>query len=96
MVRKKLRPLPGDEDVKKYMVEIITENSEMLSKVMKELFDTISQTRKEDQPKEFAYGKLLNYLAAQKGPEIINLCAAALWEIQKLTAEWEWNINLSE
>jgi hypothetical protein len=101
MTRKKFPPqwhvgpraLPDDADVKIFLAELIKERREILENVLQELSDTVDETLKGEQPVEFAYGKLLNYLAAQKGPEIIYLCAAALWELWEAEGGEQWNTD---
>lgn len=76
-----LVPVPGDKPLGEFIETLIKRDREFLNKKLIELEDTIRETKESEQPDNFAYAKMLNYLA--KGishPDLINLCAAALWE----------------
>jgi hypothetical protein len=79
----------SDDQIERFLKDQCNEHYKLLQEKMGELNDTIEETEKEEQPMEFAYAKLLNYLNAQDTPTIIYLCAAAMWELL-------WNTNPNE
>ena len=78
-----LTPVPDDGDIQKFMTALQAQHSVQLLDMVGELFDTLHETVAENQPRIFAYGKLVNYLASDKitQPELHAICAAALWHI---------------
>lgn len=77
-----LVPVPGDKPLGEFIKTLIDKDFELLRQKIIELNDTITETleAEPEQPIEFAYAKLMNYLA--KGishPDLIHLCASALW-----------------
>lgn len=77
-----LVPVPGDKPLGEFIQTLIDRDFELLKQKIKELDDTVTETleAQPEQPIEFAYAKLLNYLA--KGishPDLVALCASALW-----------------
>lgn len=75
------RSIPPDADLKELLSELIKENGIVLIQKGAELIDAIQEFEQNNEPREFAYGRLLNYLNAQAKPELIYLCAAAMWEL---------------
>ena len=79
-----LTPVPKDGELVPFIKSLIEDHREFLSKTREELNGTIEQTESIQEPGEFAYAKLLNYLAQGiTQPDLINLCAAALWELNQ-------------
>jgi hypothetical protein len=75
------RPVPSDVDLAQYFEELIQENGIDMIQVGVQLISTIEDTLEKNEPRPFAYGKLLNFLAAQSSPHVLYLCASALWEL---------------
>jgi hypothetical protein len=75
------RSIPDDANLKELLSDLIKENSLVLIQKGTELIGVIRDFEKEGEPREFAYGKLLNYLNAQDFPEVVYLCAAAMWNL---------------
>lgn len=75
------RSIPDDANLKELLSELIKENSITLISKGAELIDAVSEFKERGEPEEFAYGKLLNYLQAQDKPELVYLCAAAMWNL---------------
>lgn len=83
-----LVPVPGDEPLSEFIEKMIKGDTELLGKKLGELDLTVKETKEQDQPDNFAYAKLMNYLATViSHPDLIHLCAAALWEIHGLIKE---------
>lgn len=83
-----LVPVPGDKPLGEFIESLIVRDTVLMDEKVQELHDTIKETLESDQPEEFAYAKMLNYLA--KGvphPDLISVCAAALWHIAELDGE---------
>lgn len=76
-----LHPVPNDKELSQYFLDLIREDDGILDEVMDQLLDTIEETEREGQPREFAFGKLLSFLRDQNEPTLIHLCAAALWAL---------------
>ena len=81
-------PVPDDENLSEFIKGIIQQNHSIVVEKLGELGDTVRETLSENQPKEFAYAKLLNYLSAQDTPELIHLCAASLWKLYDIPKVW--------
>lgn len=75
------RAVPDDANLKELLSDLIKENSMVLVGKGAELIGVIRDFENEGEPREFAYGKLLNYLQAQDKPELVYLCAAAMWNL---------------
>lgn len=79
-----LTPVPKDGDLVPFIKSLIEDHRELLFQTREELEATIEQTEFAQEPPEFTYAKLLNYLAQGiSQPDLINLCAAALWELNE-------------
>lgn len=76
-----LTPIPTDANVEYFLQELSGDNHEKLINVLEDLRRTLAQTQEAGEPTIFAYGKLLNFLAANKKPDMVRLLAAALWEL---------------
>lgn len=78
------QPIPDDVNVADYLRETERKHSAELEEILEELRRTMSDTTSIGQPAIFAYGKLLNFLAAGvlSEPELHKLLAAALWELK--------------
>lgn len=75
-----LRPIP-DGNIAEFLEQLIKDHCEQADDVVEELNETIKETEDSGQPSEFAFGKLLNYLATKSQPELIEICAGALWNL---------------
>ena len=77
-----LTPVP-DGDIQEFLTQLQGEHSAQMLDMMSALFDTLTETVAERQPRIFAYGKLVNHLASENitPPELHAICAAALWHI---------------
>lgn len=79
-----LNPVPNDENIEQFLQKIIQQNRTEMENFLKELVKTIDETEQSGQPNEFAYGKMLNYLATEESVTqawLINSFAAAIWEL---------------
>lgn len=76
-----LTPIPTDANVEYFLQQLSGDNHEKLINLLEDLRRTMAQTSEAGEPTIFAYGKLLNYLAAAKKPDMIRWLAAALWEL---------------
>ena len=76
--------VPEDVNVAEFLEEIKTAHEDKLEGILQQLLDTIKETKNNNQPVIFAYGKLLNYLASGtlSELEVHKILAAALWELQ--------------
>lgn len=74
-----IRAIPDDADIAKFLESLIQEYNKKTIEKVKELNETIKETENSGQPAEFAFGKMLNYLATLEKPELIELLAGALW-----------------
>lgn len=71
----------SDEELLGFLKKTIFHDTEHCEEVLKDLIGTTDETKENGQSEEFAYAKLMNYLAALPKPERIHLCAAALWKL---------------
>lgn len=79
-----LTPVPDDVKIETFLKDIIYKNREEMENFLKELIKTVDETEDSGQPNEFAYGKMMNYLATEESvtqPWLINMLAAAMWEL---------------
>ena len=79
-----LSPVPDDAQIDHWLQERINENDLALFDILQDLKLSIKEKEEAGQPINFAYGKLLNYLASEQyfsNPQRIRLLAAALWEL---------------
>lgn len=76
--------VPDDVNIAEFLEETKSGHEDRLEEILQQLLDTIKETKNNNQPVIFAYGKLLNYLAsgAISEPDIHKILAAALWELQ--------------
>lgn len=77
-------PVPDDVSVETFLESVRKENFEEMGEFLGELKKTLAETENSGQPEVFAYGKMLNYLATEESvtqPWLINILAAALWEL---------------
>jgi hypothetical protein len=77
------RPVPDDQELSEFILDLLNESCATLDEKMEELRDAISETLSNGQPRVFAYAKLLNYLNTQEVPQLIYLCACAMWKINE-------------
>jgi hypothetical protein len=77
------RPVPDDESLSEFLDGMFLKNEKVLQEKMGELRDTITETLQKGEPRPFAYAKLLNYLNAQDYPQLVYLCAAAMWQLNE-------------
>jgi hypothetical protein len=81
-VRHHQHPSPNDEEISKHLESKSLKDLEECQAVLVELAETIFYTFQNEEPKIFAYGRLLNYLTDGVGREtLIRICAAALWKL---------------
>ena len=78
-----LTPVPDDGDISAFLFKIQNEHFQILRDRLEALVGTINQTRSDNEPDIFAYGKLMNYLASDDvdEPELLAMCASAMWYI---------------
>lgn len=76
-----LTPVPDDAEIVGFLQKTISHDRDHLEEILLDLSGTVFETQEKGQPKDFAYGKLMNYLASLPRPVRIHLCAAALWKL---------------
>jgi hypothetical protein len=78
-----LRPVPPDAVLEEFINQMILEDIKTCNGQMDLLADAVEETGWKDQPKAFAYAKLLNFLASEtlSKLELVHLCAAAMWRL---------------
>ncbi|HPE52983.1 MAG TPA: hypothetical protein PK852_02590 [Mesotoga prima] len=76
-----LRPIPSDGKIAEFLDSLIIDHTEQADEIVNELKETLEETEEEGQPYQFAFGKLLNYLATKNQAELIELCAGAFWNL---------------
>ena len=80
-----LVPVPDDGELSDFIRKMIVSDSEQCDRHTAELAETVEVTREMEEPEEFAYARMLNFLADNlEQKELIHLCAAALWRIHNL------------
>jgi hypothetical protein len=78
-------PVPDDADLEVFFADLIRDNEKVLGEILSELDETLAFTVANDEPRLFAYGKLLNYLASLDKNSRVHICAAALWKIKEMS-----------
>jgi translation initiation factor 2B subunit (eIF-2B alpha/beta/delta family) len=76
-----LTPVPDDEELLRFLKKTISHDTDHLEEVMADLMGSVEETLSKEQPEEFVYAKLMNFLASLERPVRIHLCAAALWKL---------------
>jgi hypothetical protein len=80
--RRHHHPKPDDEEISKYLESKSIKDFDECQAVLVELAETIFYTFQNEEPKIFAYGRLLNYLTDGVERETLTrICAAALWKL---------------
>ena len=79
-----LTAVPEDDDLVDFIKSLIRNHRGLLLITKEELQETLAQTEEAGEPQVFGYAKLMNFLAQGIAePDLVNLCAAALWELYK-------------
>lgn len=82
-----LVPVPSDGELVPFLQKMIDDDTASLDLHTAEVEDTIDDTvENQGQPIEFAYAKMLNFLANDEMMsrlELVHLCAAALWKLHE-------------
>jgi hypothetical protein len=81
-----LVPVPPDEELGAFLLNMVTEDSGTLDRHLAELQDTVDVTIEDKDPEVFAYARMLNFLAKNQNMnrlELVHLCAAALWRLNE-------------
>jgi hypothetical protein len=78
-----LRPIPPDAVLEEFINQMLSKDIKTCNGQMDLLMDAIEETEYKDQPRAFAYAKLLNFLASEtlSKLELVHLCAAAMWRL---------------
>lgn len=80
-----LVPVPDDGELSEFIQKMIANDSETCDRHAAELAETLQFTQEANEPEEFAYARMLNFLAdSLEQKELIHLCAAAMWRIHNL------------
>lgn len=83
-----LSPRPHSEAMQTYLDSKIESHHEFLNEILSMMKDTKQQTKEDEEPDNFSYGKLLRYLKeGTTESEIVNLCAAAVWLLSEERSE---------
>ena len=79
-----LIPVPDDEELSDFIRKMIENDSEACDRHTAELAETIEVTQEAEEPEEFAYARMLNFLESLEDKDLIHLCAASLWRIHEM------------
>lgn len=74
------RIVPDDVELSDFLHDLAQEHEKLLVSTQEQLSETVLETIRKRQPIGFAYGKLMNYLNAQRHDTLVYLCAAAIWK----------------
>ena len=81
-----LHQVPDDEDMEDFLRSLLQEAKLELSSLITEFSDVVQYGDEEEEPKIFAYARLLNHLSQAKKPEIVRMLSAAIWVMQEITS----------
>lgn len=77
-----LTPVPDDEELIQFLTGMIAADADLCDHHIIELRETIEETLKSEEPIEFAYARMINFLAEGiEVRELAHLCAAAMWRL---------------
>ena len=79
-----LVPVPDDGELSDFIRKMIVSDSEQCDRHTAELAETVEATREMEEPEEFAYARMLNFLESLEEKDLIHLCASALWRIHEM------------
>ena len=72
--------LPDDANIEDWLNKLFLEYRAEMDQFGIELVETIQQTNKDEEPRIFAFAKMLNKLATMDKPQLIKILSAVMWE----------------